>query len=235
MSSSTNVVDLQVNAGTDSAATSLTTQIYERLRHDIVSGSLSPSKKLRIDEVKEAYGIGASAIREALSLLTSEGLVERIDHRGFRVSPVSLESFDELLATRNWLEERALRESIRKGGVAWEETIVLNQFRLSRARASLGPDRLLEQDEWEKRHKLFHRSLIEACGSQLLLRFCDQIHDLNIRYRRIAAPPREDERNVDAEHAAIVDAVLARSEERAVDLLIKHYSRTDTAIRDQLV
>ncbi len=105
-----NVVDLPIQTKAETSAVSLTTRIYERLRHDILSGALAPDKKLRIDEIREVYGIGASAIREALSLLTSEALVERIDHRGFRVSPISKTGFDELLATRGWLEERALRE-----------------------------------------------------------------------------------------------------------------------------
>ncbi|MGI9492376.1 MAG: GntR family transcriptional regulator, partial [Geminicoccaceae bacterium] len=61
-----------------------------------------------MDELRQAYGSGSSPIREALSLLTSDGLVERVDQRGFRVSLVSAETFDELLTTRCWLEERAL-------------------------------------------------------------------------------------------------------------------------------
>lgn len=102
-------VALAVKMPPDVSAASLTSQIYSRLRNDILSGALAPGRKLPIEELKESYGIGASAIREALSQLTSDALVERVDHRGFRVSPVSRTSFDELLKTRCWLEERALR------------------------------------------------------------------------------------------------------------------------------
>jgi DNA-binding GntR family transcriptional regulator len=231
---SMNVIDLPTGTTPESATTSLTTQIYEKLRDDILRSTLAPGKKLRIEEIKETYGVGASAIREALSLLTSESLVERVDHRGFRVSPVSRADFDELLTTRIWLEERALRESIQKGQVAWEEAIVLAHFHLSRTSISLEPDRLLKQDDWETRHKIFHRSLIDACGSKLLLRFCDQMYDLNIRYRRVASPPRDEERNIHAEHAAIVEAVLARSEDLAVQLLMDHYRQTAVFIRERL-
>lgn len=229
-----NVVDLPISTKGETSAASLTTRIYERLRHDILSGALAPGKKLRIDEIKETHGIGASAIREALSLLTSEVLVERMDHRGFRVSPISKSGFDELFATRCWLEDRALRESIRHGDVAWEEAIVLANFHLSRAKHSMAPDRLLENDLWEIRHKAFHRALIAGCGSMLLLRFCDQMYDLNIRYRRVAAPPRDEERNVTAEHAAIVDAVLSRDEDKAVQLLVSHYQCTAQFISERL-
>ena len=234
MSLLNNVVDLPIQTKAETSAASLTTRIYERLRHDILSGALAPGKKLRIDEIREVYGIGASAIREALSLLTSEALVERIDHRGFRVSPISRTGFDELLATRCWLEERALRESIRIGDVAWEEAIVLANFHLSRTKHSLAPDRLLENDHWEVRHKALHRALIAACGSMLLLRFCDQMYDLNIRYRRVAAPPRDADRNVEAEHAAIVESALSRDEDNAVEFLMRHYRCTADFIRERL-
>jgi GntR family transcriptional regulator, carbon starvation induced regulator len=219
---------------TESSAASLTSQIYERLRNDILSGALAPGKKLPIEEIKDAYGIGASAIREALSLLTSDALVERIDHRGFRVAPVSRAGFEELLRTRFWLEERALRESMRAGDVGWEEAVVLANFHLSRARHAQSVDRLLSSDEWETRHRTLHQAFLAACPSKLLLRFCDQMYDLNIRYRRVSGPDVDKARNVDAEHAAIVEAVLARDEDRSVDLLFAHYTRTADFVRDRL-
>ncbi len=227
-------VVLPLNVATDASAASLTSQIYCRLRDDILSGALAPGKKLPIEELKDTYSVGASAIREALSLLTSDALVERIDHRGFRVSPVSRAGFDELLKTRCWLEERALRESIRAGDVAWEESIVVANFHLHRVRRAQTTDRLLQSDEWEVRHRILHRALIAACQSTLLTRFCDQMYDLNIRYRRIAGPEVDETRDVDAEHAAIAESVVARNEDRAVELLLAHYTRTGDDARERL-
>ncbi|MGI9504370.1 MAG: GntR family transcriptional regulator, partial [Geminicoccaceae bacterium] len=99
----------------------MTTQVYGRIRADILTGVLEPGRKLKIDDLRQVYGSGSSPIREALSLLTSDRLVERVDQRGFRVALVSAEAFDELLMTRCWLEERALTESIQRGGKDWEE------------------------------------------------------------------------------------------------------------------
>lgn len=227
-------VVLSLNVAPDASSISLTNQIYLRLRNDILSGALSPGKKLPIEELKDTYSVGASAIREALSLLTSDALVERVDHRGFRVSPISPAGFEELLKTRCWLEERALRESIRVGDVGWEESIVVANFHLQRVRRAQTTERLLQTDEWEARHRILHRALIAACNSILLIRFCDQMYDLNIRYRRIAGPEVDETRNVDAEHAAIVEAAVARNEDRAVELLLAHYTRTGRDVRERL-
>ena len=98
------------------AQESLTSRVYARLRADILAGRLEPVRKLRIEELRKSYGVGASPIREALSHLASDHLVERLDQRGFRVTDVSGEEFNELRKTRCWLEERALRESIAHGG-----------------------------------------------------------------------------------------------------------------------
>jgi GntR family carbon starvation induced transcriptional regulator len=225
---------LQTLTLAEKPSASLTSQIYESLRQDILRGTLPPGKKLRIDELKETYGIGASAIREALSMLSSDLLVQRIDHRGFRVVPVSRSGFDELLKTRCWLEERALRESILVGDVAWEEAIVLANFHLTRLKRNNSADRFLANDNWETYHKSLHKTIISACKSELLLYFCDQMYDLNIRYRRVAGSPVDSARDVENEHTAIVQATLARDEESAVGLLLAHYNRTADLIRNAL-
>jgi len=62
----------------------------------IVKGAIEPGAKLKIDGLRELLDTGASPIREALSLLTSDNLVERIDQRGFRSAQVSAEDFGGL-------------------------------------------------------------------------------------------------------------------------------------------
>lgn len=218
----------------DKPNASLTSQTYNSLRQEILRGTLPPGKKLRIEELKESYGIGASAIREALSMLTSDLLVQRVDHRGFRVAPVSQAGFDELLRTRCWLEERALRESIRRGDVKWEEGVVLSHYRLSRSSRVESSDRFLANDSWEVRHKEFHQAIIGACGSELLLHFCRQMYDLNIRYRRVVGSPVDSGRDIEAEHDGIAGAIAARDEERAVDMLLSHYHRTADLVRSKI-
>src|SRR3974390_3667965 len=90
-------------------ARSLTTRAFERLREDILLGRLAPSERLRIQALSERYGIGATAIREALSRLTTDGLVQAEDQRGFTVTSVSPEELLDLTRTRIQVEQMALR------------------------------------------------------------------------------------------------------------------------------
>lgn len=213
---------------------SLTSQAYARFRADILSGVLEPGRKLKVEELRTVYGVGGGPIREALTLLVSDRLVERIDQRGFRVVGVSAAEFEELLRTRCWLEERALRESISKGGKEWEERIVLAGYHLTRLSKSLEPNVYVVNPEWEAVHKEFHRALISACGSSILTGFCKQLTAQNQRYRLIAGDVAYPERDVDTEHRKIMEATLDRDADQAVANLVSHYSLTGKFLHRRL-
>lgn len=186
----------------------------------IVTGELKPGEKLKIDRLRARLGTGTSPLREALSLLTSDNLVERIDQRGFRAAPVGLGNFEEILAMRCALEDMALRRSLASRTDDWEERVVLGHHRMMRAQRQSPGD-------FEALHKAFHMALLSGCDGPILLRFCSQLYDLNIRYRFLAGSGLDyARRDVGAEHAAILDAVVAGDAEQASAALRLHYERT---------
>ena len=218
-----------------SKTVSMTSRAYGQMKKDIISCRLRPGQKLKIDELRKVYDAGTSPIREALSLLTSDYFVDRIDQRGFRVSNISAEDFEELLRTRSWLEERALRESISRGSPQWEEKVVLANYRLSRIPRSKSEDQFVANEDWEIAHKHFHMTLISECRSSLLLKFCDQLYQQNIRYRHLSGETAYPERNIAEEHNAICDAVLSRDADLATQLLIDHYNNTSKFVTRELL
>ncbi|MGX9416627.1 GntR family transcriptional regulator [Vibrio sp. RC27] len=195
-------------------------RVYHQLRIRILKCEFSPSEKLKIESLKELLDIGASPIREALSLLTSDGLVERIDQRGFRVAPMSRDNFNEILMLRCDLDSLALRKSIELGDSDWEENLVILHHRLSRADIS-------DFDSWESKHKSFHIELIGQCQSPILLGYSKQLYDQNIRYRFLAERTTNyKSRNVSDEHKKLLDATIERNADLASQLLVKHYHST---------
>ncbi len=216
-------------------AESLTIQAYRRLRAGILAGELPPDQKLKVESLRQTLGFGASPIREALSLLTSDGLVERFDNRGFRVANVSLADFDDLQQARCWLEDRALREAVKHGKQDWEEEVMIAQHRLVRTPRSIqAGSEVLTNPAWEELHKLFHMTLISACPSKTLLRICDQLYDRNTRYRSLAMSKSQAPRQWKDEHAAIVEAVIDRDADVAAERLVQHYTRTGQILRASL-
>ncbi|MBY5825819.1 GntR family transcriptional regulator [Rhizobium leguminosarum] len=212
---------------------SQTTTVLEAIRSDILHGVLAPGLKLKIELLQERYNCGATPIREALSLLSANGLVKRIENRGFRVALVSPEHCAEVIWTRCFVEERAIREAILHGGADWEEKIVVAQYRLLQE-----SDRLDAEDEafrqWEKAHEDFHVALISACPSKSLLRFCAQLYNESSRYRYIGRLGRVSRAGAYEEHTKIADAALKRDGELAASLLVEHYRRTGELLKAHL-
>jgi GntR family transcriptional regulator, carbon starvation induced regulator len=213
--------------------TTLASDITEELRRDIISGSLAPGGKIRLREVAERFGVGMSPVREALNRLSRDRLVNQSDLRGFRVAPISEGELDELMRARCWLNETGLRESIKRGDAAWEEAVLLSFHRLSRVPDRLPLSRTAVNPEWEAAHRVFHRSLLEACGSRWVVEFCDQLFDVADIYRHVArASPEASMREPIDEHRAIMEATIARDADKAVDLLNRHFMRTVTLYKD---
>ena len=211
---------------------SLTTQAFRRIHAMIIQGELKPGEKLKIDSLRQTLGLGASPLREALSLLTSEQLIERLDQRGFRVSHINAEAFDELLKTRCWLEEIALRESMKAKKPEWEERVLLAHHRLKKPNRKLSDGSL--NVEWEDCHKAFHISLLSASGSSILLNICSQLYDQNIRYRNVSGYYVSAKRKVGDEHDTILKHALNGDEDKAVKALLSHYHQTGELLSDFL-
>src|ERR1700733_13436508 len=97
---------------------------YRRIRDDILFGRLRPGQKLRLDGLKESYGVSVSTLREILSRLTSEGLVLAEGRRGFEVAPVSIDNLKELAELRLLLEGHAIEASFVRADMEWEGRVV---------------------------------------------------------------------------------------------------------------
>lgn len=208
------------------APPNLTLCAYDRLREDLLCGVWAPGAKLPMNQLRQRYGIGASPLREALSRLVSEDLVVYNDQRGFVAASVSAEELQDVVRTRIALEAMALEQALAQRTPQWEEALVLAFHRLSRTRRSVDADSYEENPQWERLHRAFHQALLGACGSPVLLDFCDQLYDRAYRYRQLAARKAYKQRNELDEHRAIFDAVMAGALAEAKALLAVHYERT---------
>jgi len=202
-------------------AKTLSEAAYDALRDDIIRGRLEPESKLRIEELRKHYGTGASPLREALNRLAGEGFVTMEGQRGFRVAPLSTKDLTDITRLRIMLECEAVRESMRHGDDEWEASVVAAFHRLAKVESG---DEVFP--EWESRNQEFHEALIAACDSAWLLKFRRTLYEQHKRYRLISILEQDESRDVRAEHQAILEAVLARDEQRACDATEAHIMRT---------
>lgn len=214
---------------TPTTARSLTTLAFERLRDDILSGRLRPDERLRIQALSDRYQVGATAIREALSRLVTDGLVDSEDQRGFTVAPVSRDDLVDLTQTRIQLEQMALRMAMERGDVEWEMRVLSSLHRLSRIGLPSSPE---DNVVWSQAHRQFHEALISGCGSKWTLRLCGLLYDKSERYRNLAAvrTTRARTREAADEHARLMNMAMARDADGACDLIAQHFRETTNTV-----
>lgn len=202
---------------------SLTTQAFEQLRADILSGALMPCGRLRIQGLSKRYQVGATAVREALSRLVADGLVDAEEQKGFCVAPISRQELLDLTRTRIQIEQLALRQSLEQGDIEWESTLVGHYHHLAKAPLPLTES---ARGPWANLHRRFHEALLAGCGSAWLMRLCGLLYDKSERYRNLAEHyTSHKNRDVD-EHSLLLEAALSRDADKACQLLATHFDRT---------
>src|SRR5271168_276386 len=208
---------------------------YEGLRADLLACRILPGKKLKIQELCTRFSVSLGAIREALSRLTSEGLVIAEPQRGFRAAPISAADLADLTMVRVEIDTLCLRRAIAYGDVDWEAGLVAAAHRLSRTPERDAADPARSNEDWVEAHSDFHHALVEGCGSPWLLHLHALLYAQSERYRRLSVPFATKGRQVDEEHQAIVTATLARDAETAVRLLAAHMETTTRILLNAVV
>ncbi|CAM4195654.1 FCD domain-containing protein [Novosphingobium lubricantis] len=202
---------------------SLIERAYRDLGRDIVHGLFEPGAKIKLEPLSKRYDVSTGTIREALSLLVSDGLVIANAQRGFIVAPMSIEDFQDLANTRMTPEVSALQDSLTNGGDEWEGRLVqsFHQLSLAEARFQASPEDSF--DLWELRNREFHEALVSACESHWTLRFREILYRQSERYRRLTSSTRQDSAKIaHEEHQKIFELAIARKIDEASDALVDH-------------
>lgn len=210
-------------------ARTLGEQAYHQLRQHIIEGRYPAGTKLRVEHLKDVYGVGAGTLREALTRLVSDALVVAEGQRGFRVTPMSVADLEDITRLRILIEIDALRESIRRGDAQWEQRVRTSFDALSAWEQPVSFD---SRPAWEVANRRFHEALISAAASPwtyLVLRVLGQHGE---RYRSGCIGLENSHRDVHREHACIFEAAMRRADARAALALEDHISTTLTLVRE---
>jgi DNA-binding GntR family transcriptional regulator len=193
---------------------------YRRIRTDIIFGRLGPGQKLKLDGLKESYGVSISTLRELLNRLTSESLIVAEAARGFEVASVSPENLKELANLRQLLECHALGQSFAAGDMEWEGRVVAAHHKLASIENKLLSGEQSSPEQWKRYDWEFHHALLSACGSAVLLETHSAVYDKYLRYQMIAVVFRGE--IAAREHRQLLDCALARDAATAQTVLVKH-------------
>jgi len=214
--------ELLMNKPTTRTETNLVNQCYEQIQDNIIDGTFTPGKKLKVKELKLLLKTGHSPIREALSRLATSGLVEAHDNKGFRVTKISESDIRDIYHTFLHIELLALTQAMKLGDDSWKASIVAALYSLS----------LIENDEtlttipyqiWYDRNYAFHVALISGCNSPTLLRIRSDLYLRFDRYCRMSFTiAKLVIKTNHEEHKKLAQAALDRDHHTAHKLMTHH-------------
>jgi DNA-binding GntR family transcriptional regulator len=212
---------------TSSTATSPNTrteEVYDRLRSDLLSGTIAPGEKLKLVELATRFGVSQSVVREALTRLTEQSLVIASPQRGFRVRELSVRDIAELTEARVRIESITLQMAIDRGDMRWETDVLTAHHILERTPVTDAAGHYNEQ--WSEHHREFHRVLLAGCNNDRLAGVATALRDSAELYRRwYWVFANDNRRDIAAEHRQLKDLALARQADAATALLCTHIER----------
>lgn len=197
---------------------------YLVVRERLIHCAYAPGQKLKIADLAAELEVSPGAMREALSRLTSEQLVEARDQQGFRAALISLAELDDLTTTRVDIETMVLKRAMAASDGAARE-------RIDRAHRQLIAAQTASTAVRSAAHGAFHEALVACCPSATLLRIRAGLYEASERYRHFALQSKPAARDVAGEHAALVDAVLSGDVDRACQVAATHIRTTADFIR----
>lgn len=193
--------------------TSAVKQIVPTLRHRLLDWSYPPRHPLTEESLCAEFGVSRSPIRQALTELAAEGLLERDPHQSYRVRQLLLTDVQDLYEFRYAIEVQAVRGLARNGLAKDVEARLRNQWANPKKLEKLSRQVLAGLDE------AFHADLVAAHGNQLMV---DQIRRINERlhaFRAFDFSHSARAQSTGEEHTAILDRIAARDETGAADAL----------------
>jgi DNA-binding GntR family transcriptional regulator len=202
----------------DKTTRTAATMVYTRLREAILSGELAPGQKLGIDAMRARFAAGATPMREALNRLVSDGLVISRDLRGFYVADLDESELLELYKARAKFFAFLLREAIEHGDGDWEERVIIAYHRLSKTPWSISEEEFKLNPDFAVRLMDFYIALFSGCGSRWLVDFAVRLHQECNRFLWMVLESKIETNEPESMHRSLVDAVIARDADRAVEV-----------------
>lgn len=200
-------------------------QCFDAIKEGIISGKYWPGSKLNISGIAAEMNVGPTPVREALSRLSTTGLVKYVDNCGFKAAPISEIEIRDLFQTFLDLEQLVLEKALSHGQDAWEAGIVAALYQLS----------LVEKGKtltshhfplWKERNDAFHQALIAGCPSACLIGVRNDLYRRFHRYQNLIfsleSENSESFQLDHKEHEMLAAAALERNKEKMALLIKEH-------------
>ena len=162
---------------------SISDQIYEFLKENILLGKIAPGERIIESRIAEDLKTSRTPVREAFQRLVQDGLVERVTQGGVRVSVITPRMIKEVFGIRGVLEVYAVElvcDNIEAETIIKLKELAEQARKLLSSPEANDPEGLITL--W-KINTSFHETIYRATGSEHLLKLVGQLNSLVRRFR----------------------------------------------------
>lgn len=202
---------------------SLSNIIFQEILRNIIIGDLKPGDKLVEKEFAVKFGTSRAPVREAIYLLTKEGLVERIPRRGAVVKDYLNVELLDLLEIRNQLENMALSR-IDLNDV---KDKFLKEIRVILIRMKSETDIYKYA---ELNHK-FHLMIVKMSRSQAIVDVYSRLGWPLLKTQYLSFAQKDNMKKSILEHDEIYRYIINKDKETLTDLLTNHNNYVISSIK----
>jgi DNA-binding GntR family transcriptional regulator len=194
-------------------------RVVDALRAALFAGDLEPGTPLREQPLAEALGVARSTVREAMTMLVTEGLAIREPNKGVSVAILHPDAVADICRARFVLESAGIRAWFEADEAARERVREAMRTFAATARDGADPEAMTET------HLAIHRSLVALTGSERLIATADAI---------TGEARRQDARQQVASHRKLV-RLLERGElDECVDELRRHLAGAQESLLEAI-
>ncbi|WP_314503920.1 GntR family transcriptional regulator [uncultured Microbacterium sp.] len=210
----------------ESADAAAEERVTDIIRSAIVRGEYAPNQRLIEADLSDTFAASRATVRTALLELANEGLVERLPNKGSRVRAISVEEAIEILEVRIGVEGLCAAKTA--ASVSDDE---IEQFR--RLRHDM-VDAVAEGDlvEYSRLHQRLDQRVRVLSHHATASAVLGRLHAQSVRHQfKLSSRPQRAKVSV-LEHAAIIDAIVARDPDAAREAVRVHLLSVIGALRE---
>jgi DNA-binding GntR family transcriptional regulator len=198
--------------------------IYKKMRRSIIMGRRESAERLNVEAIAREYNTSVMPVRDALQMLSHEGLVVIKPRSGYFVTTITLKQLRDLLDVRRILELSAIERAALR--------ITLEQIEeMETIHAGYTGDDDESYDRYTDENRRFHYLVAKASGNNELADLVAKLHDQLARFMVM----RRAGKSMEVTHKQIIDALKAHDAETARQTLLDDIDRAHEAILDNIM
>jgi DNA-binding GntR family transcriptional regulator len=198
--------------------------IYTEIRRSIIMGHRKPGERLDLDTLSRRYGTSVTPVRDALQMLSQEGLVTIKPRSGYFVTHITLKQLRDMLELREILEVASIERAATR--ITEEQ---LEQLKYVHAGYTGDDDE--SYDRYMDENRRVHYLIAQASGNQELAEMLGHLLDRLASFMVLCRAGETLERR----HALLIKALRTRDVATARQAMLNEINKTRETILERVI